>query len=124
MDAFSFGSFMSEGGWGMWPVLLLGLAAVASAARYAARPDRAELPFIAALWLTLAAAVTHATVTDVAAVFRYLENEARAPNDRFARLLVVGLKESTRPLALGGIALTLVPLLVAAGLYRGREATD
>jgi len=35
-----------------------------------------------------------------------------------ARLLVGGLKESTRPAVLGGIFLTLVPLLAAAGVYR------
>ena len=35
-----------------------------------------------------------------------------------ARTLLVGLKESTRPAALGGIFLTLVPLLAAVGVYR------
>ena len=35
-----------------------------------------------------------------------------------ARTLLLGLKESTRPAALGGIFLTLVPLLAAAGVYR------
>jgi hypothetical protein len=119
MSQFSFGEFMKEGGWGMWPVLLLGLAVVAAAARYAARPASPWLRFAAALWLTLSIAVGHAVVTDLAAVFGYLEDPARAPDPQFARLLVTGLKESTRPAALGGIFLTLAPLLVAVGLYRG-----
>ena len=118
MATFSFVEFMREGGWGMWPVLLLGLVALASATRYAIRPERLCLRFVALLWLTLVVAVVHSSVTDVAAVFRYLEDPARAPDGQFARLLVTGLKESTRPAALGGIFLTLVPLLAAVGVYR------
>ena len=48
MDGFSFGDFMKEGGWGMVPVLLLGLAAVAASSRYAARPNKGRLRFVAA----------------------------------------------------------------------------
>ncbi len=114
----SFGEFMREGGWGMWPVMLIGLVALASASRYAIRPERLGLRFVAVLWLTLLAAVIHATVTDLAAVFRYFEDPVRAPSSEMARTLLLGLKESTRPAALGGIFLTLVPLLAAVGVYR------
>ena len=119
---------MKEGGWGMWPVMLLGLVALASATRYAIRPERLCLRFVAVLWVTLVVAVVHATVTDLAAVFRYFEDPARAPDSEIARTLLVGLKESTRPAALGGIFLTLVPLLAAVGVYReynlGKPATS
>lgn len=114
----SFGEFMREGGWGMWPVLLLGLVALAGATRYAVRPEPPRLRFLALLWLTLLIAVVHATVTDLAAVFRYFEDPVRAPDAQMARTLLVGLKESSRPAALGGIFLTLVPLLAAVGVYR------
>ena len=114
----SFGDFMREGGWGMYTVLLIGLVTLASATRYAIRPERLCLRFVAVLWLTLLAAVVHATVTDLAAVFRYFEDPARAPEAAMARTLLVGLKESTRPAALGGIFLTLVPLLAAVGVDR------
>lgn len=114
----SFGEFMREGGWGMYPVLLIGLVALASATRYAIRPERLCLRFVAVLWLTLLAAVIHATVTDLASVFRYFEDPVRAPDSEISRTLLIGLKESTRPAALGGIFLTLVPLLAAAGVYR------
>jgi hypothetical protein len=123
MENFSFGEFMREGGWGMWRVVLLGLGALASATRYAVRPERLCLRFVAILWLTLLVVIVHACVTDVAAVLRYLEDPARAPDGQFARLLVTGLKESTRPAAVGGVFLTLVPLLAAVGVYReyGRD---
>ena len=68
-------------------------------------------------------AFPHATVTDVAAVFAYLEDPARAPDGQMARLLVTGLKESSRPAAMGGIFLTLIPLLAAAGIYRESTTT-
>jgi hypothetical protein len=117
----SFGEFMREGGWGMWPVLMLGLVALASAIRYAVRPEPSSLRFVAALWLTLLVAIVHASVTDLAAVFRYFEDPGRAPDSQIARTLLIGLKESTRPAALGGIFLTLVSLLAAVGIYRERR---
>jgi len=115
MGHFSFMEFMLEGGWGMWPILLFGLAALASAARYGIAPERTSARFVAILWLTLLATVAHATVTDLAAVFSYFERTGQPPE---ARVLLMGLKESTRPAALGGIFLTLVPLLAAIGVYR------
>jgi hypothetical protein len=118
MGSFSFSEFMREGGWGMWPILLLGVASLASAVRYAIRPERLCLRFLALLWVTLLAAVAHATVTDMAAVFRYFEDPVRAPDNQVVRMLFVGLKESMRPAALGGVFLTLVPLLAAVGVYR------
>jgi hypothetical protein len=122
MQTFSFSEFMLEGGWGMWPVMVLGLVTLASAVRYMIRPEPFCVSFIAALWVTLVVAVVHATVTDVAAVFHYFEDPVKAPDGQVARLLLTGLKESTRPAALGGIFLTLVPLFVAGGIYRASTA--
>ena len=118
MGSFSFTEFMREGGWGMWPILLLGLVTLASAIRYAIRPEPLCVRFIAALWLTLLVAIVHASITDLGAVFHFFEDPARAPDGQIPRLLLVGLKESTRPAALGGIFLTLVPLLAAVGIFR------
>ena len=118
MGSFSFATFIQEGGWGMWPVMLLGIATLGGAARYAVRPERRWLGFAAALWLTLIAVVIHAVVMDVAAVFRFLENPAGVPDGQLARVLFVGLKESSRPAALGGIFVALAPLLAADGIYR------
>ena len=118
MDGFSFGDFMKEGGWGMVPVLLLGLAAVAAAVRYAARPNAPWLRFVAALWVTLAVVVVHAVVTCIAAVCAHTAAPDLTPDAMLTRLFLNGMKESTRPAALGGVFLTLVPLLAAVGLYR------
>jgi hypothetical protein len=127
MGTFSFVEFMREGGWGMWPVLLIGLVSLGVAIRYAARPERLHFRFAAALWLTLLVAVAHASLTDVAAVLGYFDDPGRAADSEIPRLIIRGLKESTRPAVLGGIFLTLVPLLAAVGIYRegtGRTVTS
>ena len=69
MTGFSFSQFMMEGGWGMYPILLLGAVTLASATRYALRPERLCLRFVSILWLTLMVVGVHASITDVAAVF-------------------------------------------------------
>lgn len=115
MGHFSFWEFMLEGGWGMWPILLFGVVALGSAARYGVTPHRSSLRFVALLWVTLLATVAHATVTDLAAVFAYFETH---PASAVTSALLIGLKESSRPMALGGIFLTLIPLLGAVGVYR------
>jgi len=117
MEKFSFADFMLEGGWGMWPILLFGVVALASAAWFGFAPQRVSLRFVAILWLTLLATVAHATITDLAAVFAHFET-APHPDAALVSVLFMGLKESTRPAALGGIFLTLVPLLAAVGVYR------
>ena len=118
MQPFDFGQFMKEGGWGMWPVLVLGLVAVAAAVGACVRPRRLSLRFVGLLWLTLAAVMTHAVITDVAAVCRGLSDPPWPGNQDFVRMAFAGLKESSRPAALGGIFLTLVPLIAAIGAYR------
>ncbi|HLM75609.1 MAG TPA: hypothetical protein VK459_23005 [Polyangiaceae bacterium] len=63
--------------------------------------------------------VGHGMLANVVAVFSYLEDPARAPDAQFWRILMTGLKEaSSRPGALGGAFLTLVPLCMAVGLLR------
>ncbi len=118
MGTFSFIEFFREGGWGMWPVLLFGTVAVAASLGFAFRPRRGCIPFFAALWLTILGAVLHALVTDLAAVFNYLGQEGSVPPEQLTRMLLVGLKESSRPCVLGGFFLTLVPLFTAIGLLR------
>jgi len=110
--------FMMEGGFGMWPVLVFGLVGLVGAARYAWNPLRSRLPFVAAMAITLVSAAVHATWIGLGAVFHYLESPERAPDADVLRVLFAGLKEITRPGALGGVLLTLVLLVVAIGLHR------
>jgi hypothetical protein len=116
MESLTFLGFMTEGGWGMWPVLLFGLVCLGAGVRFATRPGPRWLAFAGALWLTVLTAMLHAILTNLSAVFRSV---AAADSER-TTFLFVGLKESLRPGALGGIFLTLAALAVAIGAFRSR----
>ncbi len=109
----------AEGGWGMYPVLVFGLLMIGTSARYAWDGEPMRLRFALALAALLVVSVLHATLTDVAAVFDYVSDPARTPDAELGRTLCIGLKESTRPGALGGALLTFALVLVAVGVYRG-----
>jgi hypothetical protein len=91
--------FFIEGGWGMYPVLVLGLILVWSSGRYALDLEPARLRFIVAMSVALLVTMAHATWTCFAAVFQYLHRSSTEP---FAQTLMTGLMESTRPATLGG----------------------
>lgn len=122
MKGFSLWQFFAEGGWGMWSTLLFGVIAVGAAAWFARRPEPRRLAFTGAMWLTLLTVTVHAIFTNVAAVCSYLESPERVPDAEIARTLIIGLKEASRPGALGGIFLTLIPILLGVGALRGRAS--
>ncbi|MBN1607283.1 MAG: hypothetical protein JW940_11665 [Polyangiaceae bacterium] len=108
-------AFFIEGGWGMFPVLVMGLVLVWAAARYAIDSEPVRLRFITALGLALTATMLQATWTCFAAVLHFLQTVADA---QFRTTLMTGLMESTRPATLGGALLSLALILVAVGAYR------
>jgi hypothetical protein len=111
-----------EGGWGMFPVLIFGLVTLYASGRYAVDGEPVRLRFVAAMSVVSLAAMAHAMLTNVAAVFSYLRDPERAPDAELTRILFTGLMESTRPGALGGALLVLALVLVAVGVYRaGRK---
>lgn len=114
--------FFVEGGFMMWPVLAFGLLTLWGSGTYAAAPQRTRLGLPLSLAATTTVAGAHGTWLDVAAVFRFLEDRTRASDADFARILVTGLKESTRPLALAGLFVTLGLLGVAIGMWRQGRA--
>jgi len=111
--------FFVEGGWGMWAVLVFGLVLLATAGRYAFDGEPARLRFALAVSAVLLVSMTHAMLTNVAAVFWYVQDPERVPDGELSRTVFIGLMESTRPGALGGALLTLGLVLVAIGVYRG-----
>ena len=110
--------FFHEGGWGMYPVLVLGLMLTVSAARYALDGEPVRLRFIGVLSLTHLAFIATALAADVAMVFWYLQSRERVPDAELWRILFEGLKESSRPALLGFPLLGLALILVSIGVYR------
>jgi hypothetical protein len=121
MKSFNLWMFFVEGGWGMWSTLLFGGVALGGAVWFAIRPDLRRLAFTASMWLTLLTATFHAMLTNVAAVFSFLGESEQIADNQVTRVLLVGLKESTRPGALGGLFLTLVPICLAIGALRAQK---
>jgi hypothetical protein len=109
-----------EGGWGMWPILVFGLVSLVSAARYAWDMEVARLRFIVLVNVILVVASLHGMLLDVGAVFSHLTSDG-FPQDKLTHVLLVGLKESTRPGAFAGILIVLSLCFVAVGLYRDQQ---
>ena len=113
--------FFAEGGWGMYPVLGLGVVMLVGAGRYAADLSPARLRFVVGVGLTLLITMTHASLTGAAMVMWFLESRERVPDAEFARVLVTGLKECSRPWAMGGAFFSLSGILVCVGLHRATQ---
>jgi len=112
------GQFFVEGGWGMYPVLVLSLILVASAGRYALDGEPVRLHFITAVSLTLLAFIAAGVTAGAAKVFWYLESPERVPDAELPRIFAEGMKECSRPAVLGLPLLGLALILVCIGVYR------
>jgi len=110
-----------EGGFGMFPVLVFGLITIFAAGRYAIDGQTPRLRFVVAMSIVLLASMAHSMLSNVAAVFSFLQDPERAPDGELTRILFTGLMESTRPGALGGALLVLALVLVAVGVYRAGQ---
>ncbi len=118
--------FFVEGGWGMYPVLAFGLAALLSAGRFAWDLEPARLRFAVIMTVLVAVASAHAMLTNVAQVFWYVQDPTRVPDPELARTVFTGLMESTRPGGLAGIFVVLALSAMATGIYRDgqRQLSD
>ena len=111
-----------EGGYPMWFLLLFGLAGLAAAIRYAQRPTRSGLHFVAGLAATTLMSICTGTAADLAAVGHKAPDYLRAhPNMSLAEVTLVGFGESLSPAVLGFSLLTMIALVVSFGLLRARS---
>ena len=60
----------------------------------------------------------HAMLTDVAAVFSFVQDPERVADSELTRIVFTGLMESTRPGVMAGIFVVLALCLVAVGVQR------
>lgn len=109
--------FFKEGGWGMWPILVIGAILVASAGRFALDREPVRLRFVTVLSLSHLAFIGGSMMDDVATVFWTVSAEGMSEDVR-SRILLEGLKECTRPGVLGLLLLGLALILVSIGVYR------
>lgn len=108
-----------EGGWGMWPTLIMGTLALALALRHALAPRPALLPLIIGIGLaTLFSGFLGLTV-GLITTFGFLHQVE--PANQLA-IAFAGTSESMHNLALALVLGVLLALLTAVGSYRGAAA--
>ena len=110
--------FFIEGGFVMYPILILGLILTFASLRYAIDGESVRLRLIVVLALALTINSFCGMMTDVAQVLWYLTDPTRAPDGQIVRLLVTGLKESSRPGIMGFGFLSLASIVTAIGIHR------
>ena len=110
--------FFKEGGWCMWAILVFGLVMIGAAGRFAARPERRQMPFLGAITVTTLVTIIHGTWTDFGAVFNALSDPKRVPDAELTRTMWAGFREAMRPGDFGGGLVTLACLLFSVGLLR------
>jgi hypothetical protein len=116
--------FFQEGGWGMWAILFVGLVLLVDSGRFAYKPELRRLGFLAMLGLSTIFSMIYSTLLDVATVFTALATDSRIPEKDFVKVLLMGMKESTRPGVFGAVILTVASLLVAVGMLRRSRAEE
>lgn len=109
-------NFFIEGGWGMWPVLVLGMVTVGAAVRFARSPGAAQVSFLKAIAAATLAATLLAGGTNVAAVMRFVSDPANVADADVQRTMMVGLNESVNPIILSAALLMIASLITAARL--------
>lgn len=114
--------FFRAGGFGMWLVLALGIAALITAGLFARSPDERRMSMIRALtWATIFSAIT-AVASNLSMVFYTVPSKPEwAQSPDMPLIVMTGLAESLAPMILAGGFLTMVWLVAAVGMRRLSE---
>jgi hypothetical protein len=109
--------FFQEGGWSMYPILIVGIILLVSSTRYAIDREPVRIRFITALSLALVALLCQGMLLDAATVLWAVAGDKFPPEMR-SQVLMQGMKESTRPGIMGLALLSVSLVLVSIGSYR------
>lgn len=110
-------TFFQAGGFPMFFVLGLGLAALIAAARFMRAPDPRKSGTVVALTVAAAFATLCALASDIAAVGKNVAQKDDWGAD-LPRVVLMGLSESMSPVILGGTLLCVTWLVMAVGYRR------
>ncbi len=106
-----------NGGWGMWPTLVVGLMMIGVSARYAVSPDRRFVPLIVASSVLTFLTGALGFVTGLIATSQYYDMFAAPPN-----VVVVGFGESLNDVGLALVLLAVGMIAVTVGTARHARA--
>ncbi len=117
--------FMRAGGFGMWPVLALGSAAIAIAVRGVFKPAYSSTRRLLSMSLATSFAMGMAVASDIAAVMSKVPaNPEWAKSADLPLVVMIGLGESMAPAVLGCLLLALAWLAASfAGAGQRSDAS-
>jgi hypothetical protein len=111
--------FFKAGGFPMFVVLFLGLAALIAAGLFAFRPDEGRVGTIRALSTSTGFSVLAAVAADLATVcYTVASNPEFSKSDELHLIVLMGIAESLTPAIMGCTMLALVWMMVAVGHRR------
>lgn len=111
--------FFRAGGWGMWVVLVLSVAALVNAVLFSLKPSEKRMVLIRSLSTATCFASVTAMAMDLSTVFYYVSGLEGW--DGSARIPMQGYGESLSPITFGAGMLTLVWMVVAVGVRRSQR---
>ena len=110
-----------EGGWPMFPILILGILLIIAAARYAMQPEARQLLVVRSLGkVTLGFGV----LGSVLGMIHCLGAMGQVPTDKVLMFALLGLGESINNLALALVLGVLAGLFTTVGALRAVDAPD
>jgi hypothetical protein len=116
--------FFQDGGWGMWFVLLFGLATFAQAIGFARRPDERRRAALGTLNRATIYSVIATVCLDLTAVARAPTRMPWSEAPRMELVLLEGIAEALAPAILGFALLSFVWMIAAVGQRRLARELD
>lgn len=107
-----------EGGWPMFPILVLGILLVIAAGRYALTADARHLPVLRSLnGVTLAFGI----LGSVLGMIHCLSAMSQVPNELVVKISLLGLGESINNVAMALVFMVLAGLIKTVGALRASD---
>ncbi len=114
--------FFIAGGWGMFPVLLIGLALLAFGGAFMFRANPRHLAILRALTAAEIFGVVGSVSYNVTTVAWKTTTIEELSNDpKFHQVVIYGLGEAITPVPVGFICLMLAWIFIAVGMRRVQE---
>ncbi len=113
-----FAESFHQGGWPMYPILLLGILLILAAGKYAAHPDTRQLQLVRCLG---AVTIGFGFLGTILGMIHCLGAMAEVPLELVVKISMLGLGESLNNLSLALLLGIIAGLLTAVGALRDTE---